>query len=81
MMPHNMMNLEQSKPQPPPLQEKKSVLEEAMMDPARSQAEIAKSQSQFVNDTKTTLNNQSTQIMNIEVKLGQSPEFFMEEQS
>ena len=41
------------------------------MELARSQAELEKSQSQFMNDTNITLNRQSAQIKNIEVKLGQ----------
>ena len=41
------------------------------MELARSQAKLDKSQSQFMNDTKTTLSNQSTQIRNIEVQLKQ----------
>ena len=41
-----------------------------MMELARSQVKLAKSQSQFVNGTKTALSNQSAQIRNIEVQLG-----------
>ena len=37
----------------------------------KSQVELQKSQAQFVHDTKTMLNNQSAQIINLEVQMGQ----------
>ena len=49
----NVMHLvEQAKPPPP--QEKKGSLEETMSELAKFQMELSKSQSQFVNETRTS---------------------------
>ena len=62
-----MMHVEQSKPPFP--QEKKSSLEDIMaklakcqMEMQKSQAEWQKSQAQFVNEARTSFNNQFAQI-------------------
>ena len=65
-------------PQPP--QEKKTNLEETMVELARSQAELAKYQNQIVSDTRTSLYNQSTQIRNLEVQVGQMASMLNERQ-
>ena len=64
-----MMHGEQSKPPFP--QEKKSSLEDIVVELAKCQVEMQKSQAQFVNEAKTSLNNQSAQIRNLEVQIGQ----------
>ena len=57
--------MEQMKPFPP-LQEKKSSLEEKI----EKLDEMHKSQYQFKNETRTSLTNQAAQLRNLEVRMG-----------
>ena len=63
-----MMHGEQRRPPFP--QEKKSSLEETVVELAKCQVEMQKSQVQLVNEARTSLNNQSAQIRNLEVQIG-----------
>ena len=56
--PNAVNPMEQVKPHPPP-QEKKSSLEKTMEKLANMHMEMKKSQNQFLNETKTSLNNQA----------------------
>ena len=80
-----MMKLDQVKPPLP--QEKKSSLEDTMAELAtiqvemqKSQVELHKSQAQFVNETRTSHNNQYAQIKNLEVQMGQMTTILSERQ-
>ena len=55
----------------PPPQEKKASLEDTLSELAKYQLELSKSQAQFVNETRTSLTNQATQLRNLEVQMGQ----------
>ena len=80
-----MMKLDQVKPPLP--QEKKSTLEDTMAELAtfqvemqKSQVELHKSQAQFVNETRTSRNNQYAKIKNLEVQMGQMTTMLSERQ-
>ena len=62
--------MEHVKPPPPP-QEKQSSLEEKIEQLAEMQMEMQKSRQKFENETRTSLNNQATQLRNLEVQMGQ----------
>ena len=70
--------VEQAKPPRP--QEKKTSFEDTMSDLAKYQLELSKSQAQFVNETRTSLTNQATQLRNSEVQMGQMASMFNKRQ-
>ena len=75
----NVMNpMEQMKPLPS--HEKNSSLEETMKKLTNIQMKMQKSQNKFVNETRTSLNNQEVQIWNLEVQMGQMASLFNERQ-
>ena len=47
---------------------------------AKFQVEMHKSQAHFLNDARTMINNQSTQIKNLEVQMGQMANMLNERQ-
>ena len=63
-----MHRVEQAKHPPP--QEKKASLEETMSDLAMFQMELSKSQAQFINEIRTSLTNQASQLRNLETQMG-----------
>ena len=75
----NVMHpVEQGKPSPS--EEKKASMEDTMSELAKYQLELSKSQAQFVNETRTSLTNQATQLRNLEVQMGQMASLFNERQ-
>ena len=72
--PNVMHPVEQVKPSHP--QEKKASLEDTISELTKYQLELRKSQGQFVNETRTSLTNQVTQLRNLEVQMGQMAPLF-----
>ena len=70
----------QMKPSPPPL-EKKSSLYVKLVQLADMQIERERSQHQFESEMRTSLTNQETQLMNLEVKMGQMASLLNERQN
>ena len=75
----NVMHpMDQVEPSPP--HEKKAGLEDTMRKLAKYQLELRKSQAQFVNERRTSLTKQATQLTNLEVYMGQMTSEFNERQ-
>ena len=75
----NVMHpVEQVEPSPP--HKKKASLEDTMRKLAKYQLELRKSQAQFVNEIRTSLTKQATQLTNLEVYMGQMTSVFNERQ-
>ena len=62
--------MEKAKPLQPP-QEKKSSLDLKMEQLADMHMSMMKSHDKFENETRTSLNNQTAQLRNLEVQMGQ----------
>ena len=71
--------MEQAKPLQPP-QEKKLSLDLKMERLADMHMNMIKSYDKFKNDTRTSLNNQATQLRNFEVQMGQMASLLSERQ-
>ena len=70
--------MEQVKQSSPP-QEKKSSLDLKLEQLANMQIDMRKSQTQFENETITSLNNQAAQLRNLEVQMGQMASLFKQQ--
>ena len=71
--------MEQAKPLQPP-QEKKSSPDLKMEQLADMHMSMMKSHDKFENETRTSLNNQATQLRNLEVQMGQMASLMSERQ-
>ena len=71
--------MEQDKPPQPP-QEKKSSLDLKMEQLADMHMNMMKSHDKFENGTRTSLNNQATQLRILEVQMGQMASLLSERQ-